>query len=118
MGLRREIEKMLERPGDSLPVRQVISFWAEHRKDSVTAAHVASALCRPAPQIEKLLIELADLGVLSRNDWGPNTIFRYRLSGSDAFTVEQFARSKSFHEQKLTRSADRFRAMYQRKSRE
>lgn len=116
MGLHRDVEKMLERPNDTLLAREIIAFWAGHTSESLTVAQVASTLHRPVVHVEMLLMELASIGVLTRHDRGLEKAFSYNLAGADAFKVEQFARSKGFHEQKLVRSTDRFRSMYHHKA--
>ncbi len=117
MGLHREIEKMLERPADAFLLREIIGFLAAHRKDTLSAAGVAEQLHRPPSHVDSLMSRLADLGVLSRLQDAPEPHYCYALAGAEAFQVEQFSRSKAFHERKLARSTDKFRAMYQRKTR-
>lgn len=115
MGLRRDIETILARPADSLALREVIHFWAEHKSGKFSSKQVATAVHRSVPHVEGLLVELAEFGVLSREQEGLNCRFSWILTGSDAFEVVRFAHSKGFHEQKLVRSTDRFRSLYQRK---
>ena len=116
MGIHREIERMLARPSDAVLVREIISFWSHHKHTSIPAAEVAASLHRPIAHVESILTELARAGVLMRDEHGLATQFSYCLAGTDAFQVEQFARSRDFHEQKLVRSTDKFRSMYQRHS--
>ncbi len=115
MGLHREIEKMLERPNDTVVLRGIIGFWANNRSGNFNLAQVASQVHRPAGHVEMLLSQLVALGVLVRREEPSDVLYSYNLRGTEAFEIEQFARSKGFHEQKLVESTDRFRTLYQRR---
>ncbi len=115
MGLHREIEKILARPTDSLLLREIIALWGKHRSERLTAEQIAEKLNRPVSKVASLMRELARLDVLRGEDDEAGVVYSYLLRGAEAFEFERFAHSKSFHERKLIRSTDRFRAMYQRK---
>lgn len=116
VGVHREIERMLARPADAVLVREIISFWSNHKQVQISADGVAASLHRPLAHVGTLLGELANAGVLTQQRDGLSILFSYRLAGTDAFKVEQFARSRDFHEQRLVRSTDKFRNLYQRRS--
>ncbi|RJQ55139.1 MAG: hypothetical protein C4521_02880 [Actinobacteria bacterium] len=115
MGLHREIEKMLEQPNDTLLLREILAFWSGHRSEKVTAAQLSATLHRGAAHVERLLNQLVALAVLDKSNGSKEPVYSYRLRGAEAIEVEGFARSKRFHEQKLIRSTDRFRSIYQRR---
>lgn len=115
MGLHREIERILARPTDALLLREIIGFWAERKNAQVTAKAVASKLHRDGVHVESLLTRLAELGVLAVDHGRREAVYSYALVGAQAVAVERLAHSKSFHEQKLVRSTDKFRSMYHRK---
>ncbi len=116
MGLHREIERMLARPNDTVLLREIISFLAANRCGGFTLAEISSKLHRPTAHIEILLAQLVALEVLTRAEEASGVTYTYKLRGMEAFEVEQFARSKGFHEQKLVQSTDRFRSLYQRRA--